>query len=104
MRSPRNTLDYLKLEKALNKENIEIEAVKSRRNQKQKLTYIYLKSMHIKYLVFVDGEGYYSAGEETCVNVYCGDGDIKYGAVFRCFEELATELKKINKLVAWRYV
>ncbi|OCB94454.1 hypothetical protein SRCM101294_02664 [Bacillus amyloliquefaciens] len=30
MRSPRYTLDYLKLEKALNKENIEIEAVKSK--------------------------------------------------------------------------
>lgn len=30
VRSPRYTLDYLKLEKALNKENIEIEAVKSK--------------------------------------------------------------------------
>lgn len=54
--------------------------------------------MYIKYFVFVDGEGYYSEGEESCVNVYCGNGDTKYGAWFRNFRELAAELKKINKL------
>lgn len=54
--------------------------------------------MYIKYFIFVDGEGYYSEGGETCVNVYCGDGDTKYGAWFRNFRELVDEFKKINKL------
>lgn len=98
MKTNKCTLDYLKLKEELEQENIIIEAVRSRRNRNQKLTYIFLKSMYIKYFVFVDGEGYYSEGEESCVNVYCGNGDTKYGAWFRNFRELAAELKKINKL------
>ncbi|MBW7632573.1 hypothetical protein P5609_012540 [Bacillus licheniformis] len=98
MKTNKCALDYLKLKEELEKENMVIETVRSRRNRTQKLTYIYLKSMYIKYFIFVDGEGYYSEGEETCVNVYCGDGDTKYGAWFRNFRELVDELKKINKL------
>lgn len=67
-------------------------------NNEQRITDIYLEGSIIKYFSLVDGPGYYEKGKPDSANVYCENGDTKYGADFTSIVSLVRELRKIEQL------